>query len=155
MQPSVELSEDFEEGKDTQVTVALEVLPVVPAPSIEGLKLERLIVDVSDEQVDEAVKRLAEQSQRFADAPAKHKAKAGDQVIMDYAGKVDGVPFDGGTGTDMAVTIGSGNLIPGFEDSSSALRRARKRRSTSLSPRIMARRTSRARTRPSISRSLP
>ncbi len=116
MQPSVELSEDFEEGKDTQVTVALEVLPVVPAPSIEGIKLERLVVEVTDEQVDEAVKRLAEQSQRFEDAPAKAKASTGDQVVMDYAGKVDGVPFDGGTGTDMAVVIGSGNLIPGFED---------------------------------------
>ena len=116
MQPSVELSADFEEGKDTQVTVALEVLPVVPAPSIEGIKLERLVVDVTDAQVDEAVKRLADQSQRYEDAPAKTKAETGHQVVMDYAGKVDGVPFDGGTGSDMAVVIGSGNLIPGFED---------------------------------------
>jgi len=116
MQPQVELSEDFEEGKDTQVKVALEVLPVVPTPSITGLKLERLVVDVTDAQVDEAVKRLAEQSQRFEDAPASRKAAAGDQVVMDFAGKVKGVAFDGGTGTDMAVVIGSGNLIPGFED---------------------------------------
>jgi trigger factor len=116
MQPEVELSADFEEGKDTEVKVALEVLPVVPAPSIEGLKLERLTVDVTDAQLDEAVKRLAEQSQRFSDAPKNHKAASGDQVVMDYAGKVDGVAFDGGTGTDMAVVIGSGNLIPGFED---------------------------------------
>jgi trigger factor len=116
MQPAVDLVEDFVEGKDTQFTVALEVLPVVPAPSIEGIKLERLVVEVSDEQVDEAVKRIAEQSQRYADAPKNHKAASGDQVVMDYAGKVDGVAFDGGTGTDMAVVIGSGNLIPGFED---------------------------------------
>lgn len=116
MQPQVELSEDFEEGKDTEIKVALEVLPVVPAPSIDGLKLERLVVEVTDAQVDEAVKRLAEQSQRFADAPKNHKAAEGDQVVMDYTGKVDGVTFDGGTGTGMAVVIGSGNLIPGFED---------------------------------------
>jgi trigger factor len=116
MQPQVELSDDFAEGKDTQVTIALEVLPQVPAPSIEGLKLERLVVDVTEEQLDEAVKRLAEQSQRFGDAPKSHKAASGDQVVMDYAGKVAGVPFDGGTGEGMAVVIGSGNLIPGFED---------------------------------------
>ncbi|HZV57539.1 MAG TPA: trigger factor [Sphingobium sp.] len=116
MQPSVELVEAFAEGKDTQVKVALEVLPVVPTPSIEGIKLERLTVEVSDAQVDEAVERLAAQSQRFADAPKSHKAGSGDQVVMDFVGKVDGVAFDGGTGSGMAVVIGSGNLIPGFED---------------------------------------
>jgi len=116
MQPEVELSDDYTEGKDTEIKIALEVLPVVPAPSIDGLKLERLIVEASEAQVDEAVKRLAEQSQRFSDAPKSHKAAAGDQVVMDYAGKVAGVAFDGGTGEGMAVVIGSGNLIPGFED---------------------------------------
>ena len=95
MQPSVELANDYEEGKDAEVKVELEVLPVVPAPKIEDIKLERLIVDVADEQVDEAVSRLAAQSQRFDDAPADAAAKDGDQVVMDFIGKVDGVPFDG------------------------------------------------------------
>jgi len=116
MQPSVELSSDYEEGKDAEIKVALEVLPAVPAPQIEGIKLERLIVEVADEQLDEAVSRLAAQSQRFDDAPKTAKAKEGDQVVMDFTGKVDGVAFEGGTGSDMAVVIGSGNLIPGFED---------------------------------------
>ena len=116
MQPSVELTEDYEEGKDAEIKVALEVLPVVPTPNIEGITLERLVVDVTDEEVDEAVNRLAAQSQRFEDAPKSAKAKTGDQVVMDFVGKVAGVPFDGGTGTGMAVVIGSGNLIPGFED---------------------------------------
>ncbi|HUH50146.1 MAG TPA: trigger factor [Mycoplana sp.] len=116
MQPTVELTNDYEEGKDAEIKVALEVLPVVPTPNIEGIKLERLIVDVTDEQIDESVNRLAEQGQRFEDAPAKAKAKTGDQVVMDFVGKVGDVAFDGGTGTDMAVVIGSGNLIPGFED---------------------------------------
>ncbi|MCF8707951.1 trigger factor [Rhizorhapis sp. SPR117] len=116
MQPSVELGEDYELGKDAEVKVALEVLPEVPAPSIEGLTLERLTVDVKDEQVDEAVERIASQQQRFDAAPEGHKAKEGDQVVMDFVGKVDGVAFDGGTGEGMAVVIGSGNLIPGFED---------------------------------------
>jgi trigger factor len=116
MQPSVELTQDYEEGKDAEIKVALEVLPVVPTPNIEGIALERLVVDVTDEEVDEAVNRLAAQSQRFEDAPKSAKAKTGDQVVMDFVGKVAGVPFDGGTGTGMAVVIGSGNLIPGFED---------------------------------------
>lgn len=116
MQPTIELAEGYEEGKDAEIKVALEVLPVVPTPNIEGIELERLIVDVTDEQVDESVNRLAEQSPRFEDASEKAEAKTGDQVIMDFVGKVDGVAFEGGTGTDMAVVIGSGNLIPGFED---------------------------------------
>jgi trigger factor len=116
MQPTVELTEDYEEGKDAEVKVTLEILPVVPTPSIDGLKLERLTVEVTDAQVDEAVERIASQSQRYEDAPKTAKAKTGDQVVMDFTGKVDGVAFEGGTGTGMAVAIGSGNLIPGFED---------------------------------------
>ncbi|MCW2394916.1 MULTISPECIES: trigger factor [unclassified Sphingobium] len=116
MQPSVELTADYEDGKDAEVKVALEILPEVPAPKIEGIKLERLVVDVTDEQIDEAVGRLAAQSQRYEDAPTTAKAKEGDQVVMDFVGKVDGVAFEGGTGSDMAIAIGSGNLIPGFED---------------------------------------
>ncbi len=116
MQPSVEMTADYEAGKDAEIKVALEVLPAVPTPNIEGIKLERLLVDVSDAEVDEAVDRLASQSQRFEDAPKSAKAKTGDQVVMDFVGKVAGVPFDGGTGTGMAVVIGSGNLIPGFEE---------------------------------------
>src|SRR3546814_16812257 len=53
---------------------------------------------------------------RFDDAPKTKKAATGDQVIIDFAGSVGGTPFDGGTGEDMAVEIGSGQLIPGFED---------------------------------------
>jgi trigger factor len=116
MQPSVELTEDFAAGKDVEIKVEMEVLPQIPAPSIEGLTIERLTAEVTDAQVDEAVNRIAEGNPSFADAPEGHKAAEGDQVVMDFTGKVDGVAFDGGTGTDMAVVIGSGNLIPGFED---------------------------------------
>jgi len=116
MQPSVELTEDYAAGKDAEIKVALEVLPQIPAPSIEGLTIERLNAEVTEAQVDEAVNRIADQSPRFEDAPEGHAAAEGDQVIMDFTGKVDGVAFDGGTGTDMAVVIGSGQLIPGFED---------------------------------------
>ena len=66
--------------------------------------------------IDEAVLRIAQQQKSFKDAPKGHKAATGDLVIMDFVGKVDGTPFDGGTGEGMSVEIGTGRLIPGFED---------------------------------------
>jgi trigger factor len=116
MQPSVELADGYENGKDAEIKVELEVLPDVPTPSIEGLKLERLTVPVADADVDQQVGKFAEQQKSWEDAKATYKAKTGDLVLMDFVGKVDGVAFDGGTGEDMSVEIGSGRLIPGFED---------------------------------------
>ncbi len=116
MQPHVHLDEGYETGKDAQVTVELEVLPQVPAPAIDALKLERLTVPVADEQVDAQLKMFSDQQKRWDDAGDK-AAETGDLVTMDFVGKTaDGVAFEGGTGTDMAVEIGSGRLIPGFED---------------------------------------
>lgn len=116
MQPSVDLDGGLEEGDDIKISVALEVLPDVPAADVEGIALERLMVEPADSDIDTALERLAEQQKSFEDAPAKHKAKTGDLVVMDYAGSVDGVAFDGGTGEDMEIELGSGRLIPGFED---------------------------------------
>ncbi len=116
MQPSVELGEGYRPGGDAEITVALEVLPQVPAPAIEGLKLERLTVPVADAAVDAQLKQFADNQKHWDDAGDK-AAAPGDLVTMDFAGKTaDGVAFEGGTGTDMAVEIGSGRLIPGFED---------------------------------------
>ena len=116
MQPSVELDEGFEFGKDAEVKVALEVLPEIEAPSIEGLKLERLTAEVPEAAVTEAAERIAKQQGAYATFADSHKAKTGDTVVIDFVGKVDGVAFDGGTGEGMKVEIGSGSLIPGFED---------------------------------------
>ncbi len=116
MQPSVELAEGYEAGKDAELKVELEVLPQVPAPAIEGLKLERLTVPVDDAAIDVQLKRFADMQKRWDDAGDK-AAETGDQVTMDFVGKtLDGTAFEGGTGTDMAVELGAGQLIPGFED---------------------------------------
>ncbi|MGK6320046.1 trigger factor [Sphingomonas sp. DT-204] len=115
-QPAVRLNDDYEAGKDAEITIELEVLPDVPTPSIDGLKLERLTVPVDEAKIDERLAELAGQSKSFDEAPKSYEAKTGDLVVMDFAGKVDGVAFDGGTGTDMSIEIGSGRLIPGFED---------------------------------------
>ena len=115
MQPSVALTEGGD-GKDAIVTVEVETLPDVPEAKIEGLKLERLTVPADEAAIDEAVLKLASGQKSFDPAPAKHKAEMGDLVVMDYVGTVDGEPFEGGKGEGMSVELGSGRLIPGFED---------------------------------------
>jgi trigger factor len=116
MQPEVELDEKYETGGDAEVHVRLETLPEVPTPKIDGLKLERLTVEVDEKAVDDQLKQLAASQTRFEDSKKGYKAAIGDQLTIDFVGKVDGVAFDGGTGTDMPVVLGSGQLIPGFED---------------------------------------
>ena len=116
MQPQVELDEGYEPGKDAEVRVQLEALPEVPAPNIEGLKLERLTVEPDEKAVDEQIARLVESNKSWKDAPKTHKAENGDLVVMDFEGKVADKPFEGGKGEDMSVELGSGRLIPGFEE---------------------------------------
>jgi len=115
MNPQVELEEGGP-GRDAIVKVELETLPDVPEPRIEGLKLERLIVEPSAEEIDSAIARLAEGQKSFEPAPAGAAAESGDLVVIDYEGKVDGEPFEGGKGESMRVELGSGRLIPGFEE---------------------------------------
>ena len=80
------------------------------------LALELLVAPVTDAQVDEAVTRLAEQNKPYAAKPEGGKVESADRVVVDYSGRIDGNSFEGGTGTDVAVNIGSGTFLPGFED---------------------------------------
>ena len=116
MQPEVELGEGYEEGKDAQVAVSLEVLPDIAAPDISGLKLEKLVVPITDAEVDEAVQRLASGQKSFVPAKKGKKAETGDQLVIDFLGKVDGEPFEGGAGEDAPLELGAGRFIPGFEE---------------------------------------
>jgi trigger factor len=116
LQPQVELDDQYEPGKDAEVYVSLEALPEVPPAKIEDLRLERLTVEPDESVVDQQIRQLAEQSKRWEDAPKKHAAATGDLVVMDFEGEVGGKPFEGGKGEDMSVELGSGRLIPGFEE---------------------------------------
>ena len=116
MQPKIELGEGYEEGKDAEIAIELEVLPTVEVPSTDGLKLERLVVPVADEAVNEAVASIAGQNKSYKDAAKSKKAAEGNQLISDFVGKLDGVEFDGGKAEDAALVIGSGQFIPGFEE---------------------------------------
>ncbi len=115
-QPAITLGEGYAQGQDAELVVALEVLPNVAAPDLSGIKLDKLVVPVSDDEVDAAVGRIAAGAKNFADADEGHVAATGDQLIIDFLGKLDGVPFDGGKAEDSALEIGSGRFIPGFEE---------------------------------------
>ena len=116
MQPEVALGEGYEEGKDAQLSVSVEVLPAITVPSFDGLKLEKLVVEADEAEVDEQVTRLASGAKSFTDAKKGKKAETGDQLIIDFVGKLDGVEFEGGKAEDAALEIGSGRFIPGFEE---------------------------------------
>ena len=116
LQPQVELDNQYQPGKDAEVYVRLEALPEVPPADIDGLKLERLNVESDDAALDEKLQQLAQQSKSWTEAPKKHSAAMGNLLVIDFEGQVGGTPFEGGKGEDMSVELGSGRLIPGFED---------------------------------------
>lgn len=116
LQPRVDMAEGYEQGKDAELSVEIEVLPEIEAPSIEGLKLEKLNVPVSDEALEEALQRLASSQKSYKDAPKSKKAADGDQLIIDFVGRVDGVEFEGGKAENTPLVLGSGQFIPGFEE---------------------------------------
>src|SRR5690606_17314065 len=116
LQPRVDFAPGYERGKDAELTVELELLPDIEAPAIEGLELERLVVPVSDAQVDEQLDRLASGQKSYKDAPKTNKAAEGDQLIIDFVGRVDGEEFEGGKAAGAALVIGAGQFIAGFEE---------------------------------------
>jgi trigger factor len=116
MQPAVSLGEGYEEGKDAELSVSLEVLPQIATPSLDGLKLEKLVVPVTDVEVEEAVARFAAGQKSFTDAKKGKKAENGDQVVVDFVGRLDGVEFEGGKAENQPIELGAGRLIPGFEE---------------------------------------
>jgi trigger factor len=105
------------DGKsDLAYIMAIEIMPPIELADFKGIQLEKLNAEVTATEVDEAVKRIAEQSRPFVPREAGGKAETGDRVVIDFTGKIDGTPFDGGTGGDVGVNIGSNTFIPGFED---------------------------------------
>ncbi len=93
------------------------MLPDIVAPSIDGLKLERLIVPVTRQAGRRSGGRTSPADQKsYTDAPKTKKAANGDQLIIDFVGKLDGVEFDGGKAEGTPLVLGSGQFIPGFEE---------------------------------------
>ena len=116
-QPDVQISnESFDEGDDLQVAIRYDCLPDVPEIDFSEISIERKTVDVDDAAVEEALSKLAESAQDFEPRRKGSKAKDGDQVVIDFVGKIDGEPFEGGAAEDYPLVIGSNQFIPGFEE---------------------------------------
>lgn len=118
LQPDVKMvgGEDWKEGQDVVVEMTYEALPPIPDFDATGIVLERLVVKADDAAVAEALDNLAGTAKSYEDRKKGSKAKDGDQVVIDFKGSVDGVPFDGGSAEDYPLVLGSGSFIPGFED---------------------------------------
>jgi trigger factor len=101
---------------DLAYTLAVEILPKIELGDFQGIKLERQVAEVTDAQINEALEKIAEQNRPFAGKAEGAKAEKGDRIVMDFAGRIDGTPFEGGTGGDVGVNIGAGSFLPGFED---------------------------------------
>ncbi|WP_102958267.1 trigger factor [Mangrovicella endophytica] len=121
MQPEIAMTEDEAEAEkvlrgetDFTFTLSYETLPAFELKETSGIKIERPVVEISDEEVEEQVKRIAESNRTFQ--PKDSAAEEGDRVTMDFVGKIDGEAFEGGSATDSDLVLGSGQFIPGFED---------------------------------------
>jgi trigger factor len=102
------------EGADLEYKMAIELLPEIPEPSFVDLGIERLVVEVPEEEVDRAIERIAEQQRKSeaVDGPAE----SGDILVFDVVGKAGDREIPGASGTDRQVVLGAGGSLPGFED---------------------------------------
>ena len=110
------LNEDWSEGDDVEVEMTYEALPEVPEVDFKSVELERMVVKADDAAVEDALKNLAQNAQDFEDRDDGAAAENGDQVVIDFVGRVDGEAFEGGSAEDYPLVIGSGSFIPGFEE---------------------------------------
>jgi trigger factor len=109
--------EELLSGKtDLTYTVAIEVVPAIQLADFKSFNVEKPVVEVTDADVDEAIKRIADQNRPYAAKSEGAKAETGDRVTINFKGTIEGVAFDGGTGEGIQLVIGSGQFIPGFED---------------------------------------
>jgi trigger factor len=101
---------------DLAYTLALEILPKIELADFKGIKLERQVAEVTEAQVNDALQKIAEQNRPFAVKAEGAKVEKGDRIVIDFTGRIDGAPFEGGTGGDVGVNVGAGTFLPGFED---------------------------------------
>ena len=123
MEPKITLPEDKGEvegvisGKaDLSYTVAVEVVPQIALADFTTIKIEKIVADIMDLDVDEGVRRIAEQNRAYTARPEGARAENGDRIVISFKGTVNGEAFEGGSGEDIPVKIGANTFLPGFED---------------------------------------
>ncbi|MFQ3230104.1 trigger factor [Reinekea sp.] len=110
--PNIEFTKDVA-GEDVEFVATFEVFPEIELAGYDGFAFDKSVADITDADVETMLENLQKQRANFKEV--KRKSKDGDRVKIDFAGKVDGELFDGGSAEDQAVTLGSGQMIPGFE----------------------------------------
>jgi len=125
-QPKVEIK-SFSEGADLQYAVRVDLMPEVGPFDFSTVEVEKLVVDVSDKDVDEAVKRLADDQKTYAAITEDRPAEKTDAILVDFVGKVDGVAFDGGSAKDFQLDLSSTGFIPGFIEGLVGVKKGEKR----------------------------
>ncbi len=120
MQPKIDVQSNpddvLEGGKDLEFKVEVELMPEFEIMDIKDISLERPVAEVEDKDVDEQIKQLGEAQRSYEARDEGAAAEEGDQVTIDFDGTIDGIAFDGGRGEGMALVLGSGQFIPGFEE---------------------------------------
>lgn len=114
-QPQIEVT-SYEEGNDLQYDVSVELLPDIGDLDFSSIELERVKVAATDVEIDDTLERLTEQNKQSKPVETARAAKKGDIVVLDFIGRIDGEPFDGGAGNDISLELGANQFIPGFED---------------------------------------
>ncbi|MGF1276789.1 trigger factor [Acetobacter pasteurianus] len=116
-QPKVDLvSGQTDDGKDLEFTVEAEILPEIAVPDLSDLALTRLKANVSDEAINKVLEDIAKRGRTFEVVEEVRPVAKGDVVAIDFVGKRDGVPFEGGSAEDVNVEIGAEGFIPGFAE---------------------------------------
>ncbi|MFY8105730.1 MAG: trigger factor [Elstera sp.] len=114
-QPKVNV-ESFELESGVQFTMDVEILPEITVADFATLEIERPTAPVADEDVDKGLEKLRSESRATKKVEEARPARSGDTVVIDFVGKDAGEPFQGGSGTDFQLVLGSGMFIPGFEE---------------------------------------
>jgi len=118
--PRVDFGSDIEqvaEGKsDLEFTLKIDLMPDFDIADVSKFKVEKLVSDVTEEDVTQAIERMAEQSRSYSAAPEGTAAADKDAVVIDFVGSVDGEEFQGGQAEDFTLVLGSGQFVPGFEE---------------------------------------
>ncbi len=117
LRPEGDIQDVFEGRSDLAYEIALEVIPEFVPADFSEISLKRPIYEPTEDEVGEAVAELAESSKTYEPRKGKTvKSKDGDQLLIDFVGRVDGEAFEGGGAEDATLTLGSGQFIPGFEE---------------------------------------
>jgi trigger factor len=117
LKPESDMEKVFAGQADLDFELAVEIMPEFEPLDPTTLKLKKLVYSPSDKEVDEAVAELAKSSRTYETRTGKTvKAKDGEQLIIDFIGRIDGEAFEGGSAEDMPLVLGSGRFIPGFEE---------------------------------------